>query len=171
MSEFWYVIQTAPQRELASARALRELGYVVYTAVQRKRLGKREVLRALFPRYIFVLGLIPWNECNPDHRNCIRDKSGRRMIIGPVTICGRHEPIADHEVGKIAEAAARLDIEVDHDPKPSLRVGEIGIMSSGPFEGKKGEIVAISGDEAKVAMRIFNSVRVVRAKIGSLKAA
>lgn len=169
MSDSWFVLQTAPQRELAAARALRELGYVVYTAVEKRHIGRRYVLRALFPRYVFCLGLIPWNECNPDHKNCIRDKSGRRMITGPVTVCGRHEPIADYEVGRIAEAAARLELE--NLPKPSLKPGDIGIMRAGPFEGKSGEIVSVSKGEAEIALRIFNSVRRVRAKIGTLEAA
>lgn len=169
MTDSWFVMQTAPQRELAAAKALRELGYVVYTAVEKRHVGRRYVLRALFPRYVFVLGIIPWNECNPDHKNCIRDKSGRRMITGPVTVCGRHEPIADYEVGRIAEAAARL--EMINLPKPSLKVGDLGVMSVGPFEGKSGKIEAISDTEAKVAIRLFNAVRTLRVPVDHLEAA
>jgi transcription antitermination factor NusG len=172
----WFALMTAPQRELKAAEALRDYGYHVYVPTVQKRYrisrrGTRKQLVALFPRYIFARYWIPWDHMNEESQLCIRDHDGNRMIIGPVTVCGRQEPIADAVIGKIAETAARLDMDVDQPSKPSLKVGDLGIMRSGPFEGKQGTIVAIEGQDAKVAMKIFNAVRVVRARVDKLEAA
>jgi transcription antitermination factor NusG len=167
----WFAILCAPRRELAAAEALRDRGFTVYVPTVRKKIGRRRVVAALFNRYIFVMGSIPWREADRDNPECIKDSTGKRMIIGPVTICGRHAPIHDHEVMQMAQVAALLDEEVNRAPKPSLKIGDIGIITSGPFEGKKGEIVRVGKSEAEVAMRIFNAVRIVRARLTSLEAA
>jgi transcription antitermination factor NusG len=93
------------------------------------------------------------------------------MIIGPVTVCGRHEPIPEEVIGKIAEAAARLDMDLEKPRKPLLKAGDIGLIKSGSLEGKQGEIVSISRGEAEIALKIFNAVRVVRARVEHLEAA
>lgn len=167
----WFTIMTAPQRELAAAEALRAQNFTVYVPTIRRAVGKRARHEALFPRYVFTMGEIPWSQCKKDHPNCIRDRAGNRMLIGPVAICGRHSPIADHEVMQIERAAALLDEEVNRAPKPSLKIGDIGIITSGPFDGKSGEIVRVGKSEAELAMRIFNAVRIVRASLTSLEAA
>lgn len=163
----WYVIQTAPQRELAAAEALRDRGFQVYVPTIRKRVGRKNVLQAMFPRYLFVHFWIPRRE----ETDSIRDKTGRRMITGAVTVCGRHEPIPEEVIGKIAEAAARLDMQLDKPRRPILKLGDIGVIKSGPLEGKSGEIVSISKGEAEVALKIFNAVRLVKAPLKTLEAA
>jgi len=165
----WYVMKTAPQRELQAAEALRDRGYQVYcpTTRVRRRKGKRDQLKALFPSYLFVHYWLPTRDETDD----IRDQTGRRMISGPVTICGVCEPIPDHVIGKIAEAAARLDMEMEKPRRPLLKVGDIGIIKSGPFEGKQVEILALRNGEAETALKIFNAIRIVRARIGQLEAA
>lgn len=166
----WFAILCAPQRELAAAEALRDLGFTVYVPTVRKRIGRRRVLGALFPRYLFVMGSIPWDQCSRDHRDCIKDSTGKRMIIGPVTICGRHAAIHDHEVMQIAQVAALLDAEVDA-PKPTLQLGDVGVIKSGPFDGKSGEIISLGKKEATVALRIFRTVTHVRTKLENIEAA
>lgn len=165
----WYVHKTAPQRELLAAEALRDRGYTVYVPTQRvrRRKGKRDQLKALFQSYLFVRYWL----IGSDESDKIRDRTGRRMIIGPVTVCGRHEPIPDDVIGKIAEAAARLDMEIDKPRRPMLKLGDIGVIKSGPLEGKSGEIVSISKGEAEVALKIFNAVRLVKAPLKTLEAA
>lgn len=165
----WYVIKTAPQRELLASEALRDRGFTVYcpTTRTRRRKGKRDQVKALFPSYLFVRYWVPRREETDD----IRDRSGRRMVIGPVTICGRCEPIPEEVVGKIAEAAARLDMQLDKPRRPILKLGDIGVIKSGPLEGKSGEVVSISKGEAEVALKIFNAVRLVKAPLKTLEAA
>jgi transcription antitermination factor NusG len=167
--DYWYVMKTAPQREFTAANALRDRGFTVYcpSVRIRRRKGKRDNFKAYFAGYLFVRFWIPRRE-EYEH---IKDGQGRRMIAGPVTICGRCEPIPESVIGKIAEAAARLDMELEKPRKPMLRAGDIGIIKSGSFEGKQGEIVSISRGEAEIALKIFNAVRVVRAKIDQLEAA
>jgi transcription antitermination factor NusG len=167
--DYWYVMKTAPQREFAAANALRDRGFTVYcpsTRIRRRK-GKRDNFKALFVGYIFVRFWIPRIEETEN----IRDKFGRRMIIGPVTVCGRHEPIPESAIGKIAEAAARLDMDLEKPRRPLLKAGDIGIIKSGPMEGKSGEIVAISRGEAEIALKIFNAIRIVRARVEYLEAA
>lgn len=165
----WYVMKTAPQRELQAAEALRDHGFTVYcpTTRVRRRKGKRDQVKALFPSYLFVRYWIPRRE----ETDGIRDRAGRRMIIGPVTICGRQEPISEAEVGKIAEAAARLDMDMEKPRRPLLKAGDVGIIKSGPFEGKQVEILALRNGEAETALKIFNAIRIVRARIEQLEAA
>lgn len=169
IDDYWYVLKVSPQREFQAANALRDRGFTVYcpSVRIRRRKGKRDNFKALFVGYLFVRFWIPRIEETEN----IRDKFGRRMIIGPVTVCGRHEPIPEEVIGKIAEAAARLDMEMEKPRKPLLRAGDIGIIKSGSFEGKQGEIVSVSRGEAEIALKIFNAVRVVRARIDQLEAA
>jgi transcription antitermination factor NusG len=169
----WFVIQTAPMMEFKAAEALRDRGYTVFvpSVRARRRSGKRATVQAMFSRYLFIRYWLPWDECNARHPACIRDRAGRRMIIGPVTVCGRHEPIPESVIGKIAEAAARLDMEMEKPRRPLLKAGDIGIIRSGPMEGKSGEIVAIDRGEAEIALKIFNAIRVVKAQVAHLEAA
>jgi transcription antitermination factor NusG len=166
----WFAILCAPRRELAAAEALRDRGFTVYVPTVRKKIGRRRVVAALFNRYIFVMGSIPWREADRDNPECIKDSTGKRMIIGPVTICGRHAPIHDHELMQIAAIAKEMDEEVDA-PKQTLQPGDIGVIKSGPFDGRSGQIVAIGKKEAEVALKIFGAVRVVRTPVAVLEAA
>jgi transcription antitermination factor NusG len=167
--DYWYVLKTAPQREFQAANALRDRGFTVYcpSVRIRRRKGKRDQFKAFFPSYVFVRFWVPRREDYED----IKDGQGRRMIAGPVTVCGCKEPIPESIIGKIAEAAARLDSELEKPRKPLLKVGDVGIMRSGPFEGEKYEIIALRNGEAETAIKIFNAVRVVRARVEHLEAA
>jgi transcription antitermination factor NusG len=167
--DYWYVLKTSPQREFQAANALRDRGFTVYcpSVRIRRRKGKRDQFKAFFPSYVFVRFWVPRREDYED----IKDSQGRRMIAGPVTVCGCKEPIPESIIGKIAEAAARLDMDLEKPRRPLLKAGDIGIIKSGPMEGKQGEIVAISRGEAEVALRIFNAIRIVKARVETLEAA
>lgn len=173
----WFVIQTAPQREFKAAEALRDLGYTTFLpAVVHEPRASRHTKRArqrvepLFPRYIFVHRHIPYRECDSRDERCIRDKSGRRLLTGPVTICGVCEPIPEQVIGKLDRAVKEIESNMRKVPR-GLRVGDIGVIKSGPFEGKSGEVVAVTGSDAEIAMKIFGAVRTVRARLDALEAA
>lgn len=164
----WHVIQTAPQKEFDAARALRERGYTVYVPWREVAKGKQT---AWFPRYIFVLYWIPWREMDyRDDNNCIRDRFGRPMLTGTITVCGASEPIDEAVVGRIATEAAMERIESDRPSQPLLKPGDIGLMKCG-LEGQTGTIEAIEGEVAKVATKIFNAVRTVKVRVEHLEAA
>lgn len=156
----WYVHKTAPQRELLAAEALRDRGYTVYVPTQRvrRRKGKRDQLKALFQSYLFVRYWL----IGSDESDKIRDRTGRRMIIGPVTVCGRHEPIPDDVIGKIAEAAARMEID-DNRPPRAFQEGDICIIQSGAGEGKIGKITKLKKGDA--AFEIFEASRSLMVKV------
>jgi transcription antitermination factor NusG len=165
----WYVMKVAPQREFAAANSLRERGFTTYCPAVRlkRRKGKRDQYKAFFPGYVFTRFWVPRRE---DYEH-IKDSQGRRMIIGPVTVCGCKEPIPESVIGKIQEAAERMDMDMDKPRKPLLKAGDLGIFKAGSLKGKQGEIVALDRGEAEVALRIFNAVRVVRTRVEHLEAA
>jgi transcription antitermination factor NusG len=165
----WYVHKVTPQLEFVAANALREDGFTVFVPSVRirRRKGKRDKFKAFFPGYMFVRFWVLRRE-EYEH---IEDNRGRCMIHGPVTVGGRSEPIPESVIGKIAEAAARLDMDLEKPRRPLLKAGDIGIIKSGPMEGKSGEIVAISRGEAEIALKIFNAIRIVRARVEYLEAA
>lgn len=164
----WYALMTAPQREFKAAEALRERGYIVFVPWTERKKGKQE---AFFKSYVFVHRLIPWREMNWRDDRCIRDKHGNQLLIGAVTVCGVQEAIPEEIVAKIATDAAMERLAGTQDNAPLLKVGDVGILKSGAFEGKQGKVVAISKGEAEVALKIFNAVRIVRTKIDALEAA
>lgn len=166
----WYALLTKSCMEHVVMKALKDKSFEAFvpTFRRRKRKGFKDV--ALLPSYVFVMGEIPWDQCNDDHADCIRDRHGDRILYGPLTFCGRLASIHDHEILHLQEIASEIDSKVDL-IQPSLKPGDIGIMRAGPFEGRSGEIVSVSKGEAEIALRIFNSVRTVRAKIDKLEAA
>lgn len=175
MNENWYVLRTAPQKELRAAEALRDLGYTVFVPTVQKhhRIGRNsksvvKKLEAYFPNYLFIRYWIPWEEMKHDSPRCIRDRSGNKMLVGAVTVCGRQEPIPEHVIGKIAEAAARLESDQNR-PARILQEGDVCIIKSGAFEGRQGKITKLSKHDA--AFAIFNAVREVRIRIDQLEAA
>lgn len=173
----WFVIQTAPQREFRAADELRARGYVVYVpAVEKQQRASRYIKRyrrrmePLFSRYIFVHRLIPWREMRYDDPRCLKDRAGRRLLTGLVTVSGAAEPIPEEVVGKIADTVREIESKMRKAPR-GLKVGDIGLLKDGPYKGMGGEIEKLDGDEAEFAMKIFGAVRTVRAKIDALEAA
>lgn len=168
MTASYYVIRTVTGKEFAAAIALREYGYHSYVPWIEVRTRRGAEQRAYFRGYIFCKDHIPWQK----HREEIRDSTGRPLVIGAVTIGGKAVPIPEHLVVKIATEAARERLGDECEPiTPILKPGDIGILTSGPFEGKQGEIVSVSKGEAEIALQIFNSLRVVRARVEALEAA
>lgn len=173
----WYVIQTAPQREFRAADELRQRGYVVYVpAVEKAQRASRYIKRArkqwepLFPRYLFVHRLVPWREMSYGDQNCLKDRAGRRLLTGLVAVSGAAEPIDEAVIGRIADTVQAIEKKRKSSPR-RLKIGDVGLIKSGPMEGKSGEIVALNKSEAKIAMKIFGAVRTVRARIDALEAA
>lgn len=182
MTDSWYVVMATPQKEFRAATELRERGYVVYVPPRRlsvKSRSGRSHMRTLplYPSYIFVFGLVPWNEMNPRHPSFLKDrKDDKRLLRGALTMkddVGAHVPFAIREevIGKIAVQCFEIERDALRPRQPSIKVGDVAVMRAGPLEGHSGEIVSVSKGEAEIALRIFNSVRTVRAKIDKLEAA
>jgi transcription antitermination factor NusG len=173
----WFVLQTAPNREFKAAEALRERGYTVYLpAIERDIKASRYIKRSrkkwepLFNRYVFVHRLIPWREMRYDDPRCLKDRAGRRLLTGLVAVSGAAEPIDEAIIGKIADTVREIERK-QKAPAKRLKIGDVGLIKSGPLEGKSGEIVALTKGEAEIAMKIFGAVRTVRARLDALEAA
>lgn len=171
----WYVIQTAPQREFRAADELRARGYVVYVpAIEKEQRASRYIKRPrkkwepLFSRYLFVHRLVPWREMRYDDPRCLKDRAGRRLLTGLVAVSGAAEPIDEAILGKIADTVKEIEKKQKARPR-GIKAGDIAIIKSGPMEGKGGEVVAVTGSDAEIAMKIFGAVRTVRAKIEALE--
>jgi len=121
---------------------------------------------------MFVRDHIPWHQCDSRHNRCVRDRLGNPLLIGPVSIGGICYPVRESELYHVAVRAAMIRTGDETEAAvPAIKVGDIGIMKSGPFEGHRGEIVAVHGKEAEIALRLFNSVQPVRARVDALEAA
>ena len=171
----WFVLQTAPNREFKAAEALRERGYTVYLpAIERDIKASRYIKRSrkkwepLFNRYVFVHRLIPWREMRYDDPRCLKDRAGRRLLTGLVAVSGAAEPIDEAILGKIADTVKEIEKKQKARPR-GIKAGDIAIIKSGPMEGKGGEVVAVTGSDAEIAMKIFGAVRTVRARLEALE--
>jgi transcription antitermination factor NusG len=173
----WFLLKTAPSREFKAAEALRERGYVIYLpCVEKEHRASRYIKRArtklepLFPNYIFCHRLIPWREMSYTDPRCIKDRAGRRLLTGLVAVSGAAEPIDEAIIGKIADTVKEIEKKQKARPR-GIKAGDIAIIKSGPMEGKGGEVVAVTGSDADIAMKIFGAVRTVRARLDALEAA
>lgn len=168
MNASYYVVRTATGKEFDAAIALREYGYMSYVPWVEIRTRRGAEQRAYFRGYIFVRNHIPWQK----HREAIRDRQGRQLVIGAVSVGGKAIPIPEHLVVKIAIEAAHERTGDEAEPyQPALKVGDIGLITAGPFEGHQGEITSLTKGEAEIAIKIFNAVRSVRASTSALEAA
>lgn len=168
MNASYFVHRTMTGKEFEAVIALRPYGYSCYVPWVETRTRRGADQLAFFPGYIFVRDLIVWQK----HREVIKDRSGRQMVIGGVSVGGVAIPIPESELANIARRAAKVRVGDEAEPlAPRFKPGDIGIMTGGPFEGQQGPIELIEGEDADVALRIFNAVRTVRVKVYHLEAA
>lgn len=168
MNASYYVHRTMTGKEFEAVIALRPYGYSCYVpwVETRSRRGAEQL--AFFAGYIFVRDHIVWQK----HREAIIDRNENHLVIGAVTIGGAAIPIPESELANIARRAAKVRVGDEAEPlAPRFKPGDIGIMRDGPYEGQKCPIELIEGEDADVALRIFNAVRTVRVKVYQLEAA
>lgn len=188
MSDLWYAIMSVPSKEFKAAEALRERGYTVYVPTRkiairssRYRKGKSERVVPLFPGYLFVYRLIPWNEMNKAHPSWIfergSDQIERKLLRGALTVAnerGEHEArgIPEEIVGKIMLTVKQQEHEFyNRGMVRKLKPGDVALVTSGAWAGNHGTITKVRKSEADIAMKIFGAVRTVRARLQALEAA
>lgn len=168
MNASYYVHRTMTGKEFEAVIALREYGYCSYVpwVETRSRRGAEQL--AYFPGYIFVRDHIVWQK----HREVIKDRSGRQMVIGGVSVGGAVIPIPESELANIARRAAKVRVGDEAEPlAPRFKPGDIGIMKGGPFDGHEVAVEIVDGEAARVALSIFNAVHSIWTPVEHLEAA
>jgi transcription antitermination factor NusG len=159
----WGVVQAHPQAERWALENLTRQGYPAYlplVAVQRRdralRSLVRTVLAPLFPGYLFVQPGTHWGP--------IAHSFGvRRLLLSDGT-----PHLLPPGVCEALQATEQLRRTLA--PAASLwRPGAACRLSSGPFAGQDGVVLAIRRDRATVALMCLGGLRQVQTPIGSLE--
>lgn len=179
MDEKWYAIHTAPGREFLARDELRLSGYHVYLPTIDKQVrasgrSKRErtIKEALYRRYLFTRHWIPWNEMRVGDPKCFM-KNGRRILTGVLGMGDTPYAFSEKQMLAILENAALAQlVPVSESLQKRLpAIGEIGLITAGPFEGHAGPVAKIGSRDAQVALQILNAVRLVKVPVKNVEAA
>lgn len=177
MSSSWFALHVAPGREFLARDELRMSGYRVHLPTIDKTVrvsgrSKREkiVQEALFRRYLFC-NLIPWREMNLTDKKCLK-KNGRRILTGVLGMGDTPYAFSDKQMLAILDNAALAQL-VPVSPSLQKRLpslGEVALITAGPFEGHSGPVAKMGSRDAQVALQILNAVRLVKVPIKSVEA-
>lgn len=158
----WYVAHTRPHKEGFAEENLRRLGFTTFAPrierTVRSARRSRQVLRPMFPRYLFVamdLSVDRW-----------RSAAGAFGVANLIMASDRPRPVRRGEVEALAEAAdGRGAVAFAPDLSPGDRVRFL----AGPMADRIGTLVALD-DEGRVAvlMEMLGAARTVRATTASL---
>lgn len=143
MSRRWVVVQTHAHREALARSNLERQGFEPYCPVMRKRVGgargSKEVLRPLFPGYIFVA--LP---AQSRWRPLLSTYGVRRVLLTG--------DVPSHlEAGFVAALKAREIDGVIARPAAPYAIGQSIAITEGPFEGLVARIVGLE-DRDRVAV-------------------
>lgn len=178
MTGTWYALHTAPGREFVARDELRMSGYRCHLPTIDKQVrvsgrSKREkiVQEALFRRYVFC-NMIPWAQMNSTDKRCFK-RNGRRIITGVLGMADTPYAFTDKQMLAILENAALAKlVPVSESLQKRLpSIGEVALITAGPYEGKSGQVEKIGTRDAQVALQIFNAVRLVSVPIKNVEAA
>jgi transcription antitermination factor NusG len=171
----WFVFQTAPQREVQTARMLRQYGIETIVLMEhslKRRHRKHKVAtqpdRLPVPSmrgYIF-LDMSPSATGSPWAR-----LHACPVTVRPVGINGRPpRPLSDYGVSYITNPSRGTyhDTAVPRfQSAPDLKAGErVAVFHSG-FDGVTGEVVSVTGNKAKILLPLFGSEFEVTVPVGS----
>jgi transcription antitermination factor NusG len=174
----WFALHTAPGREFLARDELRISGYRVHLptidkTVRASGRSKREktVKEALYRRYIFC-NMIPWREMQLGDKKCFL-KNGKRLITGVLGMNGKPHKFSEQDMLAILDNAALAQLVPVSDTlqKRLPAVGEVALITAGPFEGHAGQVAKMGSRDAQVALQILNAVRLVKVPVKNVEAA
>lgn len=167
MTSRWFALHTAPGREFLARDELRMSGYRVHLptidkTVRASGRTKREkiVQEALYRRYVFC-NMVPWLEMRLGDPKCFL-KNGRRIITGVLGMNDTPYAFTEKQMLAILEnaALAKLVPVSDTAARALPLVGEPCLITSGPFEGHKGTVVALDKNKATVEFALLRAGKV-----------
>lgn len=140
----WVVVSTHPHREAEARGNLERQSFTTYCPVIRKRITvarrSREVLRPLFPGYMFVA-----LEAGESRWRPLLSTYGVRRVLR----CGDELSLLD---GGFVTALKAREIEgVIERPQTPFEIGQSISITEGPFEGLVAQIVGLE-DKDRVAV-------------------
>lgn len=162
----WIVVHTQPHREVRAASSLKDHQFQVFLPLKRRTVRHarqfRVVLRALFPRYLFV-GLDP-------HRGSwarIRSAPGVSQVLMDGELPRAVPPGVVERLIELSDSRGVVDFDRTFSPGQSVRI------TAGPFAGLVGTLA--SADDAgrvQVLLDILGTATLARgADLGLVPAA
>lgn len=145
----WYVVMTAPARELAAGESIRDLGYSTFIPMEKRvqRRPNRKPRRyeaPLFSRYVFVE-----MDINRDEWGELLDADG---VIDLLRTCNVPRCVPQHKI----DALKLADSMGVFDQTQPIKVGMSVEITEGPFATFIGKITRARGSErAKVLLNLF----------------
>lgn len=140
--ESWFVICCKPRQELVAQENLLRQGFHVYLPrikVKKHRRGKWiDVVKVLFPRYIFV-------QVNPV-KNSIAPVRNTRGVVGLVRFGGQPAVVADEVMDALFQREAP-DSGLHQDDRSLFCVGEPVRLVEGPLAGMEGIFIQEDGEK------------------------
>jgi transcription antitermination factor NusG len=140
----WYALQTAPQREAAASRLLREEGFTTYLPVthvvrRRHRVSKQRVVHGMpgLPGYLFI----GFNDDEPAQWSRLA-RSG--LVLGVVGVAGEPLAFSFRDMLWVAMSSQRPRRYLN-DRRAKHRVGFTAPIVSGPYEGRTVRVIEAEG--------------------------
>jgi transcriptional antiterminator RfaH len=157
----WAVVNTHPHKERLALDNLERQSYRTYCPLLRKRIGRgaraRDVLRPLFPGYVFVQVAA--------ERACWRPIMSTYGVRSLVLNGDRIGMIEDHFVAGLRQR--EVDGVISRPARP-FEVGENVSIAGGPFDGLIATIVSLDDrDRLVVLMNLLN--RPVKVKLEAVQ--
>ena len=169
----WLVLRVAPQKEFDTARHIARMGHEALCPFETKwrrknTFSKHKIERPypLFTRYVFA-GIQSWPHDFRDIADSIT------WIQGVIGFSGEPTTLSDLElewIKAIGEANGDLKaIRHTVSVHKAIKVGTDVRITEGSFSGFTGPLSFIVGNEAQVAVEIFNSMRLVKIPLAKLE--
>jgi len=169
----WHVLTVAPQAEFRADEAARQMGYQTLLpldyVIKRRNMRDRAVVTPIpAMRGYLAIG----SDATPNWAalRAMRGPSGRPIITGALG--------HDHMPAPISALAVRQIREMCTDGPPEaiaatrqLRVGEVAIISAGPYAGHRVIVRRLRPKTTSVLMTLFGAMREVDIVAENLQAA
>ena len=163
----WYVVQTTWKSEIATGEELLKRGFLplVPTEIVDSGFGaaRRETVRPVFAGYVFVefdTRLDAWQQIN-------EMKTVRRVMCYPQTV----EPfvLPDESALRLYDLYGNGPIRVDKTVARKALAGQKVQVCDGPFMGKIGPCVRVTGPRAEVLLYVFGGMMSVAVDVVALR--
>ncbi len=167
----WHILTTAPQREFAAQKALRELGLSTMIPVEYKWHDARKAGHAakkaktekevrahpLWPRYVFVgceWFQFPWHEVYA------LNHVGRPLITGALYLNGIAYALNKDERMSVEHLTDVKKPQVPPDPSRRLYPGDKVRIVDGPFAGQLHKVhkTAKNGESIEIMVSLFGTL-------------
>lgn len=143
----WYLVHTKPRKEIVAEQNLQRQGYELYLPLiqqPRRRCGHWvEVIKPLFPRYLFVRLRIGY-----DNIHSIRYTTGVRDLVRFT-----EEPsVVPDQIVESLRRTADCNTGLHRSKRPLFEPGDAVIIDEGPLAGLQAIFLAETGQERAIIL-------------------